>query len=70
MKFRKEFIEDQFRGFETSRGSGNNIIALRVKQDEEVIAEWKIRDSRNLDAVIADAIDIAVARGIVPAGTV
>tara|TARA_R110000868_G_scaffold229092_1_gene482117 strand:+ start:1106 stop:1303 length:198 start_codon:yes stop_codon:yes gene_type:complete len=65
MKFRKEFIEDQFRGFETARDSGNNIIALRVN---DVV--WKIRDSRNLDLVIADAIDIAVARGIVPAGTV
>ena len=65
MKFRKEFIEDQFRGFETARDSGNNIIALRVN---DVV--WKIRDSRNLDLVIADAIDIAVARGIVPADTV
>ena len=65
MKFRKEYIEDQFRGFETSRDRGNNIIALRVK---DVV--WKIRDSRHLDAVIADAINTAIARGIVPAGTV
>lgn len=65
MKFSKEYIEDQFRGFETSRDSGNNIIALRVK---DIV--WKIRDSRDLDAVIADAIDTAIARGIVPAGTI
>ena len=56
MKFRKEFIGDQFRGFETARDSGNNIAVVRVK---DVI--WRVRDSRHLDAI---------ARGIVPAGTV
>jgi hypothetical protein len=65
MKFHKEFIDDQFRGFETARDSGNNIVAVRVK---DIV--WKIRDSRHIDAVIADAINTAVARGIVPAGTV
>jgi hypothetical protein len=65
MKFRKEFIEDQFRGFETARDSGNNIAVVRV---EEVV--WKIRDSRHIDAVVNDAINTAIARGIVPAGTV
>jgi len=65
MKFRKEYIEDQFRGFETARDSGNNVLAVRVK---DIV--WKIRDSRHIDAVIADAIDTAIARGIVPAGTV
>jgi hypothetical protein len=66
MKFRKEYIEDQFRGFETARDGGNNVVAVRVKN----VAVWKLRDSRNLDAVVADAINIAVARGIVPAGTI
>ena len=66
MKFHKEFIDDQFRGFETARDSGNNVVAVRVKN----VAVWKIRDSRNLDLVIADAINTAIARGIVPAGTV
>jgi hypothetical protein len=65
MTFRKQFIEDQFRGFETARDSGNNVVAVRVK---DIV--WKIRDSRHLDAVIADAIDLAIARGIAPAGTV
>tara|TARA_R110000823_G_scaffold202577_1_gene333545 strand:+ start:329 stop:541 length:213 start_codon:yes stop_codon:yes gene_type:complete len=70
MKFRKEYIEDQFRGFETSRDSGNNIAVVRVKKDNDIVAVWKVCDSRNLDAVIADAINTAIARGIVPAGTV
>jgi hypothetical protein len=65
MKFHKEFIEDQFRGFETARDSGNNIAVVRVK---DIV--WKIRDSRHIDAVVADAINTAIARGIVPAGTV
>lgn len=65
MKFHREFIDDQFRGFETARDSGNNIAVVRVK---DVV--WKIRDSRHLDTVIADAINTAIARGIVPAGTV
>jgi hypothetical protein len=65
MKFRKEFIEDQFRGFETARDRGNNVVAVRVK---DIV--WKIHDSRHIDAVIADVINTAVARGIVPAGTV
>ena len=66
MKFHKEFIDDQFRGFETARDSGNNIVAVRVKN----VAIWNVRDSRHLDAVVADAINTAIARGIVPAGTV
>ena len=70
MKFHKEFIDDQFRGFETARDSGNNIAVVRVKHDEEVIAVWKIRDSRHLDAIVAAAIHTAIQAGIVPAGTV
>ena len=65
MKFNKEYIEYQFRGFETARDSGNNVVVVRVA---DVI--WKVCDSRNLDAVIVDAINTAIARGIVPAGTV
>ena len=65
MEFRKEYIDDQFRGFETSRDTGNNVVVVRVN---DVV--WKVRDSRHLDAVIADAINTAIARGIVPAGTV
>ena len=65
MKFHKEYIDDQFRGFETARDSGNNIAVVRVA---DVI--WRVRDSRHLDAVIADAINTAIAQGIVPAGTV
>ena len=65
MKFRKEFIEDQFRGFETARDRGNNVISVRVN---DVV--WNVRDSRHLDLVIAEAINTAIARGIVPAGTV
>ena len=65
MKYCKEFIEDQFRGFETARDSGNNIVAVRVK---DIV--WKVRDSRLLDSVIANAINTAVERGIVPVGTV
>ena len=65
MKFHKEFIDDQFRGFETARDRGNNIVAVRVN---DVV--WNVRDSRHLDAVICDAINTAIARGIVPAGTV
>ena len=70
MKFRKEYIEDQFRGFETARDSGNNVVVVRVKKHDEVIASWKIRDSRNLDAIVAAAINTAIQAGIVPAGTV
>lgn len=70
MKFHKEFIGDQFRGFETVRDSGNNISVVRVKKDNDIFALWKVCDSRNLDLVISDAINIAIARGIVPAGTV
>jgi hypothetical protein len=65
MTFKKEFIEDQFRGFETERNAGNNVVAVRVK---DIV--WKVRDSRNLDAVICDAINTAVEHGIVPVGTV
>jgi hypothetical protein len=70
MSYRKQFIEDQFRGFEANRDSGNNIVAIRVKKDDEIIASWKIRDARNIDAVIGNAIGIAIELGIVPAGTV
>lgn len=70
MKFHKEFIGDQFRGFETARDSGNNISVVRVKKDNDIFALWKVCDSRNLDLVISDAINTAIARGIVPAGTI
>ena len=70
MIFHKEYIDEQFRGFETARDRGNNVTAVRVKKADDIVAVWKVRDSRNLDAVIADAIDTAIARGIVPAGTV
>ena len=65
MKFRKEYIEDQFRGFETLRDSGNNVVVVRVNN-----VVWKIRDSRHLDAIVAAAIHTAIQAGIVPAGTV
>jgi hypothetical protein len=70
MKFNKAFLEDQFRGFETARDSGNNIIAIRVKKNDEIIAVWKIQDSRLLDGVIAQAIDTAITHQIVSADTV
>jgi hypothetical protein len=70
MSYRKQFIEYQFRGFEADRDSGNNIVAIRVKKDDEIIASWKIRDARNIDAAIADAISAAIEHGIVPADTV
>ena len=70
MTFRKQFIEDQFRGFEADHDSGNNVIAIRVKKSDKIIASWKIRDARNLDAAIADAIGTAIEQGIVPVGTV
>jgi len=63
--FKKEFIEDQFRGFETERNAGNNVIAVRVKKNGGIVASWKIRDSRHLDAVICDAIDIAIKHNLV-----
>lgn len=65
MKFRKEYIEDEFRGFETARDRGNNVVAVRVNN-----VVWRVRDSRLLDAVVADAINTAITQGIVPAGTV
>jgi len=70
MKFYKEFIEDQFRGFESARDNGNNIISIRVKKRDEVIAAWKVRDSRLLDSVIEQAINTAITHEIVPPGTV
>jgi hypothetical protein len=70
MKFNREFIEDQFRGFEVAKDRGNNIIAVRVKKGDEVIAAWKIRDSRLLDTVIAQAIHTAIKHQIVSANTV
>ena len=57
MKFNKEFIQDEFRGFETSRDKGNNVVAVRVAKNNKIVASWKVRDSRNLDAVIAEAIE-------------
>ena len=69
-KFKKEFIEDQFRGFETLRDSNNNIKIVKVTKNGDLVAWWKVRDSRNLDAVICDAIHCAIEHGIVPAGTV
>ena len=69
-KFNKEFIQDEFRGFETARDAGNNIIALRVTKNGEIVASWKVRDSRNIDAVICNAINTAIEHKIVPAGTV
>jgi hypothetical protein len=68
--FKKEFIEDQFRGFETSRDSNNNIKIVRVTKNGELVSSWKIIDSRNLDTVICDAINTAIQHKIVPAGTV
>jgi hypothetical protein len=56
MKFCREYIDDQFRGFETARDRGNNVVAVRVK---DIV--WKVRDSHHLDAVIADAINTAIA---------
>jgi hypothetical protein len=71
MKFKKEFIEDQFRGFETSRDSGNNVIAVRVtKNGGDIVAAWSILDSRHLDLIIHHAIAVAIEHKIVPAGTV
>jgi len=70
MEFHKEFIEDQFRGFESARDKGNNIIAVRVTKNGDIVSSWKVRDSRNLDAVIANAINTAVEHGIVHPGTV
>ena len=70
MKFYKEFIEDQFRGFESARDKGNNIIAVRVTKNGDIVSSWKVRDSRNLDAVIANAINTAVEHGIVHPGTI
>jgi hypothetical protein len=68
--FKKEFIQDQFRGFESKRDSGNNVIAVRVTKNGDIVASWNILDPRNLDLIICDAIDIAIEHGIVPVGTV
>ena len=68
--FKKEFIQDQFRGFESKRDSGNNVIAVRVTKNGAIVASWKIRDSCNLDAIICDAINIAIEHNVVPIGTV
>ena len=70
MKFNREFIEDQFRGFEAAKDKGNNVVAIRVKKNDEVIALWKIRDSRLLDSVIEQAIHTAITHQIVSANTV
>jgi hypothetical protein len=67
MRFYKEFIEDQFRGFETARDAGNNIVAVRVTKNGKIVSSWKVRDSRNLDAVLACAINIAIEHKIVSA---
>ena len=68
--FKKEFIEDQFRGFESARDAGNNIVAVRVTKNGEIVSSWKVRDSRTLDAVISDAINTAIEHGIVRTGTI
>jgi hypothetical protein len=70
MKFNREFIEDQFRGFETARDSGNNIIAVRVTKKGDIVSKWKVRDSRHLDSVIEQAINTAITHQIVSANTV
>lgn len=70
MQFTKAFIEDQFRGFEIARDSGNNVVAVRVKKGDEIIAAWKVRDSRLLDSVTEQAINIAITHKIVPANTI
>ena len=68
--YNKEFIQDEFRGFESARDRGNNVIAVRVTKNGEIVASWKVRDSRNIDAVICDAIHCAITHKIVPVGTV
>ena len=70
MKFNKSFIEDQFRGFEVAKNKGNNVVAVRVKKNDEIIAVWKVRDQRLLDTVIAQAIHTAITHNIVQCGTV
>jgi len=70
MKFNKSFIEDQFRGFEVAKNKGNNVVAVRVKKNDEIIAVWKVRDQRLLDTVIAQAINTAITHNIVQCGTV
>ena len=70
MKYHKEFTQENFRGFESARDKGNNIIAVRVTKNGDIVSSWKVRDSRNLDAVIANAINTAVEHGIVHPGTV
>ena len=70
MKFNRAYAEDQYRGFETSRDRGNNVIAVRVAKNGKIVASWKVRDSRHLDAVICDAINTAIEHKIVPVGTV
>ena len=70
MIFHKSFIEDQFRGFEVAKNKGNNVVKVRVKKNDEIIAVWKIRDSRLLDSVIEQAINTAITHEIVHPGTV
>jgi hypothetical protein len=70
MKFNKAYIEDQFRGFEIAKDNGNNVVAVRVKKNDEVIAVWKVLDSRLLDSVVEQAINIAITHQIVHENTV
>lgn len=69
MKFNRAYAEDQFRGFESARDAGNNIIAVRVTKNGEIVSSWKVRDSRNIDTVIRDAINTAIEHKIVSAST-
>ena len=70
MKFNKAYIEDQFRGFEIAKDNGNNVVAMRVKKGDQIIAVWKIRDSRLLDSVVEQAIQTAITHQIVHENTV
>ena len=68
MKFNKAFIEDKFLGFESARDKGNNVVAVRVKKNDEIIAVWKVRDSRLLDSVISQAINTSINHNIIKGG--
>jgi len=70
MKFYKEFTQENFRGFESARDKGNNIIAVRVTKNGDIVSSWKVRDSRLLDSVIEQAINTAITHNIVRPGTV
>jgi len=70
MKYHKEFTQENFRGFESARDKGNNVVAVRVKKNDEIIAVWKVQDQRLLDSVIDQAINTAITHKIVHPGTV